>query len=506
MAEPLVPAAPDPSPGAPPPAEPPIPPKSKAGFKAPDTALLIFSIIAFAVVLTWIVPPGAFDKREIEVEGVGTREVVVPGSYHRVELPYGSVWERLGHSVGMLFKAPILGFVDEDAAPIIAFVLLIGGAFAVLQKTGAVDAALRRLVRASQRSRSIEVLLIPLFVTLFSLGGAVFGMAEETIPFILIFVPLALALGYDSITGVAIPSVGSGVGFAAAFLNPFTVGVAQGIAGLPLFSGAGFRVGLWLATTALTTAFIMWHAHRVRKDPTKSPTYALDQRKRAEGMHLDVADEAFTGRQKAVLALFFLGIAALVFGVLVYKWYIVEIAALFVALGIAMGIVGGLGADQTAKGFMEGARDLAVTALIIALARGILIVMQDGQIIDTILYGAASVVGEGGPAVAAQAMFAFQTAINVFIVSGSGQAALTMPLMAPLADLVGVTRQTAVLAFQMGDGFTNMIIPTSAVLMGSLSLAGVPWSTWARWLLPLQVALFLLGLVACFIAVQIGYA
>src|SRR5690606_15794941 len=186
-------------------------------FKAPDTALIIFSIIVLAVVLTWVIPPGAFEKQEIEVEGAGTREVVVPGSYAPVELPYGSVGERLVHSVAILFQAPILGFIDEDAAPIIAFVFLIGGAFAVLQKTGAVDAALRRLVRASRQSRLIEVLLIPLFMTLFSLGGAVFGMAEETIPFILIFVPLALALGYDSITGVSIPFLGSAAGFAAAF-------------------------------------------------------------------------------------------------------------------------------------------------------------------------------------------------------------------------------------------------------------------------------------------------
>jgi uncharacterized ion transporter superfamily protein YfcC len=474
-------------------------------FKAPDTTLLIFTIIVLAVILTWIVPAGAYQKAEIEVEGVGTREVVVPGSYERVEQPYASTGERLIHSVAMIFKAPILGFIDPEAAPIIAFVFLIGGAFAVLQKTGAVDAGLRQLVRASQRSRLTEMLLIPLFMTLFSLGGAVFGMSEETIPFILIFVPLALALGYDSITGVSIPSLGSGAGFAAAFLNPFTVGVAQGIAGIPLFSGAGFRVGLWVVTTAVTTAFVMWHAQRVRRNPEKSPTFALDEQKRAEGMHLDVADESFTGRQKATLGVFFLGIGVLVFGVLAYQWYIIEIAALFVAMGIAMGVVGGLGADTTAKAFMEGARDLAVTALIIALARGILIVMQDGQIIDTILYAMASGVGQAGPTVAAQVMFAFQTAINFFIVSGSGQAALTMPLMAPLADLVGVTRQTAVLAFQMGDGFTNMIIPTSAVLMGSLTLAGVPWPKWARWLLPLQIALFVLGLIALFIATQIGY-
>ena len=479
-------------------------------FRAPDTTLIMFGLIACAAVLTWIVPAGAYERTEMTVEGVGTREVVVPGSFQTISRGAGSPLDRAMHSAGMVFKAPILGFIDPDAAPIIAFVLLIGGAFAVMQQTRAIDAALIRLVRASRRSRLLELLLLPLFMTLFSLGGATFGMSEETVPFVLIFVPLALALGYDSLTGAAIPFVGASAGFAAAFFNPFTVGVAQGIAGLPPFSGAGFRIGLWGVATALTIAYVTWHARRVRAHPAASPTYDSDEVKRRDGLHLADIDAPFTARHKAVLAIFFGGIAVLVWGVLPAArgglgWYIIEIAALFVALGALMGAAGGLGATGTSAAFMEGIRQLAPTAVIIGVARGILIVLQDGQVIDTILHAMAVALEGTTAAGAAVAMFGAQTALNFFVVSGSGQAALTMPLMAPLADLVGVSRQTAVLAFQMGDGFTNMIIPTSAVLMGLLTLANIPWTTWARWILPLQLLLFALGTVALYVAVAIGY-
>ena len=473
-------------------------------FRAPDPALIIFGIIVLAAILTWVIPPGEYARSEMEVDGVGTREVVVPGSYAPVERAQQSVGARLVHTVAMIFQAPIRGFVDPDAAPIIAFVLLVGGAFAVLTRTGAIDAALRRVVRAAGDSPVLDVVLIPLFMTLFSLGGAVFGMSEETIPFVLIFVPLALALGYDSLTGAAIPFLGSAAGFAAAFLNPFTVGVAQGIAGVALFSGAGFRIGLWVVVTALVVAFVVWHARRIRRDPSLSAVRETDRARIAT--LVPQAEARFTARHGAVLAVFGAGMAVLVGGVLLAQWYIVEIAALFVALAALLGAVGRLGANDTARAFMEGVRDLAPTALIIGLARGILIVLEDGQVVDTILYGLASGLGGAGTTVAAGAMFGVQTLINLFVPSGSGQAALTMPLMAPLADLVGVTRQTAVLAFQMGDGFTNMIIPTSAVLMGVLSLSGISWPVWARWVLPLQAVLFGVGLAALALAVATGYA
>jgi len=482
-----------------------------ARVKAPDTIVLLFVIILLATVMTWVVPPGSYQRSEIEVEGVGTREVVVPGTFAPVDREARGVLGTLVHSIGMIFQAPILGFTDPEVVPIIAFVLLIGGTFNVLQQTGAIETALRQLVAAASRWRLLEIALLPAFMTIFSLGGAVFGMAEETVPFVLIFVPLALALGYDSIVGAAIPFVGSSAGFTAAFFNPFTVGVAQGIAGVPLFSGAGFRVGLWVAATSLTIGFVMWYARRVKHDPRRSPMHEADRHKRHASPASGGAAPTLTGRQRAVLIVFFVGIAALVWGVLPpsrggFGWYIIEIAALFMAMGVLMGIIGGLGANGTSLAFTEGIRQLATTAVIIGVARGILVVLQDGQVIDPLLHAVATALEGTSATGAAMAMFAVQTAINFFVVSGSGQAALTMPLMAPLSDLLGVTRQTAVLAYQMGDGFTNMIIPTNAVLMGVLSLAGVPWTTWARWILPLQILLFALGLVALFIAVAIGYA
>jgi len=509
------------------PAFPPDPsPMALSRFKAPDTVLVVFAIVVVAALATWFIPPGAFEKEIMLIEGAGEREVVVPGSFQYLDRPDTGIANRVLGTFAAILLAPIQGLTDPDAVPIIAFVLLVGGAFAVLQATGAVDAGLRRLVAAAERSPAFRVGIIPLFMVLFSLGGATFGMAEETIPFVLIFVPLALALGYDSITGVAIPFVGSQAGFAAAFLNPFTVGVAQGIAGVPLFSGIPFRLGLWTVVTGLAVAAVMWHAHRVRRDPQKSPTFELDRDLRAAGLAGAPAPgvappapaeptlaeplplgaaPALTGRQQGVLALFFAGIGLLVWGVLAQGWYIAEIAALFVGLGIAMGAVGGLGANGTARAFQDGARDLVVTALVIGLARGILIVLRDAQAVDPILFWLSSAIGDAGPVTASYVMFGAQTVLNFFVPSGSGQAALTMPLMAPLADLVGVTRQVAVLAFQMGDGFTNLIIPTSAVLMGALTLAKVPWATWARWVLPFQLALFGVGLVALALAVAMGY-
>ncbi len=517
---PLAPTKPDTPPDAVPEAS------GGSRFRAPDTTLIIFSIIVLAVVLTWIVPPGAFERAEIDVEGVGTREVVVPGTFAPVEREVTGVRQRLTHSVAILFQAPIRGFADPDVADIIAFVLFIGGMFAILAATGAIDAGLRRTVLAAERSPRLERALIPLFMVLFSLGGAVFGMSEETIPFVLIFVPLALALGYDSLTGAAIPFVGSAAGFAAAFFNPFTVGVAQGIAGVSLFSGAGFRIVLWLFTTGIATAFVMWHAARVKRDPTRSPVHRLDATKRADATPLASGDAAFTARHKAVLWTFALSLLVLVWGVFPRErvieglgtvrglsyyvggegWYIIEIAAFFLGLGVLLAFIGGLSPNRAAGAFMEGVKDLAPTAVIIGIARGILVVLEDGQTIDPILNALASSLEGAGAATSAMAMFGAQSAINFFVPSGSGQAALTMPLMAPLADLVGVSRQTAVLAFQMGDGFSNMIIPTSAVLMGVLSLARIPWQTWARWILPLQVVLFALGLIALAIASAVGYA
>jgi uncharacterized ion transporter superfamily protein YfcC len=463
-------------------------------FKSPDTTLLIFSMVIVAAIMTWIVPSGSFDKDTIEVEGVGTREVVVSGSFRYLD-------EQHPQGIGAILTAPVYGFLD--AADIIVFVLIVGGAFSVFAATGAVDAVMKRVVIGAGQSKAFEFLVIPLLMVLFSLAGATFGMAEEVIPMILIFVPLSIALGYDSIVGVAIPMVGSGAGFAGAPLNPFTVGIAQGIAEVPIFSGLAFRWGVWALTTAAAIAFVMVYAHRIKKDPTRSSVHGLDQRR--EDTATDESPTSPTTRHQLALGAFLIGIITLVVGVLRWGWYINEIAGLFLAIGIVVGLLGGLKAADISQGFVTGARDLLATAIIIGLARGILVVMRDGQIIDTVLNALATSIEGAGPILTAQLMFFVQSAINFFIPSGSGQAALTMPVMAPLADLVGVTRQTAVLAYQMGDGFTNLIIPTNPVLMGALAVANVPWQKWARWVLSLQVIFFAMGLAVLVVAVSIGW-
>jgi len=451
--------------------------------RMPNTFVLLFAILALIALATWFVPGGKY-----ETHLVNGKQLVDPDTFHYVaSAPQGLV---------ALMKAPIKGFVE--AAQIIGFVLIVGGAFAVVQKTEAIDTAIRSIARAHQHSALVRATIIPVFVTLFSLGGATFGMNEEVIPFILIFVPLALALGYDTVTGVAIPFLGSQVGFGAAFLNPFNVGIAQGIAGVPVFSGMGYRLIVWAVATLVTIAFLMWYAARVKSNPALSPTFVLDQAKRQEhpvAVSLeDRMHERLSARHAAVLAIFALTLGAMVVGVVKYDWFIDEIAALFLAMAIVVGMVGRLVPDTWVAAFMQGVKDLAPTALVIAIARATMVIARDAHIIDTMLHALMPLVQSSHPVFAAQKMYLIQSVINFFIHSGSGQAALTMPIMAPLADLVGVTRQTAILAFQLGELSTPMI-PTSGITVGVLALARVPWLTWAKWMIPLQLIYLVLALL-----------
>ncbi|HDR03807.1 MAG TPA: putative basic amino acid antiporter YfcC [Candidatus Marinimicrobia bacterium] len=445
--------------------------------KAPDTFVIIFSIIVLAALLTRVIPGGKYEK--VAVDG---KEWVDPASFHHVESqPQG---------VGAILTAPIRGVVD--AALIIGFVLIVGGAFGIFQKSGAVDAGIAHLVRLHDHSDFLKWATIPLFMILFSLAGAVFGMSEELIPFVLIFIPLAIRLGYDSIAGVAVPFVGAGAGFAGAFLNPFTVGIAQGMAEIPLFSGIGYRLIVWTITTTIAILYVMRYAQKVKVSPQLSVCFDMDEVKREEHAQDDLhSEQGLDMQHRLTLILFALGMLVLVFGVLEFGWYIEEIAALFFALGIFIALVGRLSISEMTGSFVDGAKDLVSTALLIGFARGILLISQDGQIIDTMLFALSQWVGKFHPILASAWMFLVQTFINFFIPSGSGQAALTMPIMAPLADLVGVSRQTAVLAFQFGDGFSNLIIPTSAVTMGVLTIAKISWTQWARWIYPLMLIFML---------------
>lgn len=471
--------------------------------KFPDTLSLIVLILLFVALLTWILPSGEFER-----EVIGTKSQVIPGTYKTVES---------NPQLLSVFTAPIKGFIHQ--AEVIAFIFLIGGAFFIINATGSINSALFKLLQLTSKKPFLERFVIPIIMTLFSLGGATFGMAEETLVFIMITIPLAIALGYDSIVGLSMAFIGAAVGFAGAFFNPFTVGIAQGIAGLPPFSGLGYRLIVWLVYTAVGIIYVSLYARKVKRRTVKEDTNVKA-----------IEEIPFTGKRLTILFLLAFTIILLAIGVQqdnpeqlaqmpewlrdirinfislgINDWYIIEIAGLFVALGFVSGIIYGFKISEIIDHFWNGAKEMLIPALLIAFARGILVIAEDGKIIDTILYYVSDAASDLSPMISAQIMLFVQGFINTFVPSGSGQAALTMPIMAPLADVLGVTRQTAVLAYQFGDGITNMIIPTSAVLMGVLEIGKIDYKRWFKFILPLVIILYLISMVLLAVAVSINW-
>ena len=443
-----------------------------------DALVLIFGIIVCVAVMTWFIPGGNYDRVE-----KGGRTLVVSDSFQPAPA------EKQG--VGDILTSPMKGF--EKAAEVIIFLLIIGGVFSVIQKTGAIMVFLQKMGYLFTKKPHLKKFFIPVMMFLFSLGGATFGMCEEVIAFIPIFVPIALSLGYDTVVGMCIPFLGAAAGFAAAFANPFTIGVAQGIAELPMYSGKEYRIVVWLIVTTAMTAFVMRYASKIQKKPQASPMYEEDKLKRHD-FHLDESrHDKFTLNHKIILGMFAAAILLIIFGATKKGWYIQEIAALFFALAIASAIVGRLKIGDFTNTFVAGAKDMVHVALVVAFARAILVVASDGNILDSMLHYTAGLIEGAHPIVASQAMLVVQTFVNFFVPSGSGQAALTMPIMAPLADVLGVSRQVAVLAFQFGDGY-NIILPTSGATMGVLAMAGVSYQKWLKWVLPLMIIWFVLSM------------
>lgn len=377
-----------------------------------------------------------------------------------------------------VFSAVYHGFVKQ--AGIIIFILIVGGAFWLLNATGAVSAGIRRFI--ARVGRRDKLILLALTV-LFSLAGAVFGMSEETIPFIGIVVPLAVSMGYDPIMGLLVVYVASNVGFSSAFLNPFTVGIAQEMAELPPFSGMGYRIFCWAFLTLLLCIFVYFYARKSRKEPALPETDS------------SVPEEALTARQRAILLVLFLTVAALVYGVTCHDWYMPEITALFLLMGILCGIIAGFSANRISEEFLAGAKDILPAALVVGVASGIIVILQDGNVIDRLLHSLQEGLDGSGPLASLSAMYGIQALINFLIPSATAKAAVTIPIMAPFSDLVGVSRQAMVLAFQFGDGFTNMVTPTSGVLVAALAMARVPYTRWVRWIWKMVLVLLVLGLL-----------
>ena len=463
--------------------------KSENGIKIPHTLVIIAAIIMLVSIATYFVPGGAYET----VVNEAGKTIVVDGSFKYVESQPQNLFKVL--------QAPIQGMVD--GAEIIAFLFAIGGAFNLIAATKAIDFGIIRIVNLF---RGKEILLIPIITFTFSLGGAIFGMSEEAVAFITILAPLTLALGYDSIVAVAITYLACVLGFSSAMLNPFTVGIAQSIAGIPMFSGIEFRSVVWFITTVVGTLFIMIYAMKVKKNPTISPVYESDQIKRKDLQKLEDKPGDFTISHKIILSTLALSIGVIIWGVLTQGFWISEIAAVFLAVGLISGIIGKLSADEMATAFIEGAKGMIGPAVMIGFARGIMIVAENASIIDTILYNLSNLLGNLPSLLAAYLMLPIQMFINFFVNSGSGQAALTMPILAPLGDLVGISRQLTVLIYQLGDGFSNAMFPTSGVLIARLGVAGVPYTKWLKWIIPLQIILFILGIVFITIASSIGWA
>lgn len=453
-------------------------------FAIPHTLVLLSAMIVAAQLLTYVLPKGSFDRQQTP-DG---RLQVVAGTYavDPEVAPLPPLTALMAIPAGL-----------SAAQDIIFFVLIVGGAFAVLRATGAVDALIRLLLGRCARR---PFWLVAGSISLFAVGSSTIGMGEEYVPFVPMLVALALALRFDALVGVGIICVGYGIGFGVAATNPFTVLVAQNVAGVVPASGVGYRLVLTAVFLPIGIHHVWRYARQVAADPSRSHVADIAP---PPGTSLDTA--AMTTRHWVALAILGGALVLMVVGLTRWHWYLVEMGALFLGLTVLLSAIAGLGPDVTARTFCEGAAELSTTALLIGFARAIQVVLDQGGVIDTIVYGLSLPLQGLGPGPAAVGMFVFQSFTNLFIPSGSGQAYVTMPLMAPLADLAGVSRQVAVLAFQFGDGFSNIIVPTNAILIGMLAIARVPYDRWLRFVLPLMLKLWAASALALMAAVWFGY-
>jgi uncharacterized ion transporter superfamily protein YfcC len=520
-------------------------------FNLPHNLVLMFALMVVALVITWIVPSGSFETT-LNEHG---QPVVVPDSYTTVEVK---------EYLSPLALLTVVPRALADAQGIIFFVLIIGGAIAVIRRTGAIDAFLGRLLeRFGDRPR----MLLFMMLFFFAMGSATIGVAEEYIPFAIILVSLCVAMRLDAITAIGTLVAGYGIGYGVAFMNPFTLVVAQNVAGLPPLSGYEFRLAITLPFILVGFHHVWRYAKRVQKDPASSLMYGVEVLAEGDGHTVgasasesggpgvasDTAEVAgnesvrrsstmetanvvvgeaagpagtisksdrsyvsaatplmtypeLDGRRKVVLGITSVALVGLIVGIAMAGWYLVELGALFLGLAIVIGLVSGLGINKAASVFAKGAAELTSTALLIGFARSVALLMEDGVVLHTVVQAAAAPLTLVGAELAAVGMLVIQSGLNFFIPSGSGQAFVAMPLMAPIGDLAGVTRQVSVLAFQFGDGLMNMIVPTNPVLMGILGLAGIPYTRWFRFIAPLVLKLLALGAVVLVIAVWIGYS
>ncbi|CAH2211788.1 YfcC family protein [Tepidibacter aestuarii] len=448
-------------------------------FKMPSAYTILFAIIIFVAILTWIVPAGKYDYT--------AENTPIPGSYHLVDpTPQGLTDVAL---------APINGFYG--AVDVALFVIVIGGFLGVVMKTGAIDAGIARVVHKLQGR---EKIMIPFLMILFGLGGTSFGMAEETIAFYPLLIPVFIAAGYDTLTAVGVILLGAGMGVLGSTVNPFATGIASGFAGISLGTGIGLRLFILVIGEIVAIIYVMRYAAKVKADPSKSLVYNMyeDNKKHFLAQDNESDFPELNSKRKLVLALFSLTFAIMIYGVIPFSdinitavptwgWWFGELTSLFLVSSIVIGLIYGMDEDELISSFVAGARDLLGVALIVGLSRGITVVMNAGNMTDTVLSLGEEALSGLGSSVFAVLTYLFYIPMSFLIPSTSGLATLSMPIMAPLGDFAGVSRDLVITAYQSASGTVNLLTPTSAVVMGGLAIARVPYNTWLKFVLKFMV-------------------
>ena len=449
----------------------------------PTAYTILFLLIIFVAALTWVIPAGKYDR--VMSDEVG-REVAVPGTYQVVEA------KQQGFVDVML--APTAGFYDPDsyvanAIDVALFVLFLGGFLGVMNATGAIDTGIRSAMR---RLEGRELWMIPILMTLFAFGGTTYGMAEETLAFYAILIPVIISAGYDAITGVAIVMIGAGIGVLGSTINPFATVIAANAASIPFTDGMGLRLILLVGGLVICAAYVMRYAKRVKEDPTRSVVAKQWDAHRAYFMQKhdeSSAQSTLTGTQSIALIIFAVTFAVMIWGVSSQDWWMAQMGGLFMGAAIVIGVIGRLGEKKLTESFVDGARDLLGVALVVGLARGIVVIMEQGMIADTILNSAETTLG-GLPELAfINLMFWIEVGMSFFVPSSSGLAVLSMPILAPLADFAHVDRALVVTAFQSANGLVNLINPTFAVVLGGLAIGRVSYDRWLVFIWPLLLIL-----------------
>lgn len=439
--------------------------KEKKGFKSINTYVLLCTIIIIVGILTYIIPAGQFDR----VEDLNTgRMLADPNSFHYIEKNPASVFS--------LFKAIPAGMVDS--AKIIFFIFIISGAVQIVNATGAINAGLLKLTK---KFEGRENLLIPIFMIFFSFTGAFLGFNEENIVFIPLAVSVAKYLGYDGIVGISISYLAAEVGFFAGMMNPFNVGVAQGIANLPMFSGIGFRFFIWAIFMVVTAWYVMSYAARIKKHPETSIVADIkhDDNKFVDLSNIEVN---FTLGHKLIYLVFIIAIISILYGALKLGWYVEDIAAVFLVVGLVSGLIGKLSFTKIADEFVAGAKSIAFGALIVGFARAIYLIMSNSMILDTMINSLVGLLDIFPPSISIIGLFIIQFFINIAITSSTGLAAIAMPILIPIADMLKINRQVTVVAFQLGDGINGSILPTSSTLLAVCAVADVPYDRWFKFM------------------------